>query len=392
MSKCPMCFTELSLDKYAFTLRGTGNQGTLNPVASDYAGYSVYHEGLLPMERPAGNENWLPNPGQALVESGAPAGSELEAEVCPECYYPLPDDWRQSQVTCVGLSGARASGKSLYIAVVIKALSHYLVSRGSRMVPVNETTADDYAAVYENQLFGAQKLLVTTSRADNPVGRLRPLIYSLGIINGRRQYIVLRDVPGEELENLPASDQRLHLSFLSRADGIIFMFDPLAIEGIRRRLQDLVPAQIQTIGDPSVVLNNLQILSQGGLGSGRFAVVLSKFDALQHLRNVDDAQWSPIMSNPGAGFMRQAADGANFDENDSQLVSAEVRSLLKLIGGEEIVTQVRNPHVGQPAPHRFFAVSSLGEPPEGENISSLGIAPYRVLDPLLWILAEKGAV
>ena len=80
--------------------------------------------------------------------------------------------------------------------------------------------------------------------------------------------------------------------------------------------------------------------------------------------------------------MRQAPDGDAFDEDDSQLVSAEVRSLLKLIGGEEIVTQVRNPHSGSAASHRFFATSSLGEPPEGSSLSRLGIAPYRVLvDP-----------
>lgn len=392
MSKCPLCFTRLNPDEYAFTVRGTGNPGVENPVASDYAGYQVLQEGMIKLSRPEGDAAWVPNPGRTLMESEAPAGTDIESEVCPECYFPLPDGWRQAGVTCIGLSGARASGKSLYIAVLVKALSQYMVSRGTRLVPVNESTRDDYSKIYEEQLFVEQEVLNTTVPAKNSTVRLRPLIYSLGLVNGKRQYLVLRDVAGEELENLPAPTERLHLSFLSRADGIIFMFDPLAVDAVRRRLQDLVPAQIRTIGDPAVVLNNLQILSQGTLGSGRFAVALSKFDALQHLRNVDDAQWSPIMSNPGAGFMRQSSDGGPFDENDSQLVSAEVRSLLKLIGGEEIVTQVRNPHSGQVVPHRFFATSSLGEPPEGSSLSRLGIAPYRVLDPVLWILAENGAM
>lgn len=392
MSKCPMCFAQLNPDEYAFTVRGTGNPGVENPIASDYAGYQVLQEGMIRQSRPNGEQSWVPNPGQALVESNAPAGTDIDSEVCTECYFPLPEGWRQAGVTCIGLSGARASGKSLYIAVLVKALSQFLVARGTRLAPVNESTRDDYSKIYEEQLFVEQQVLNTTVPAKNSTVRLRPLIYSLGTVNGRRQFLVLRDVAGEELENLPAPNERLHLSFLSRADGIIFMFDPLAVDAVRRRLQDLVPAQIRTIGDPAVVLNNLQILSQGSLGSGKFAVALSKFDALQHLRNVDDAQWSPIMSNPGAGFMRQAPDGDAFDEDDSQLVSAEVRSLLKLIGGEEIVTQVRNPHSGPPAPHRFFATSSLGEPPEGSSLSRLGIAPYRVLDPVLWILAENGAL
>jgi len=35
---------------------------------------------------------------------------------------------------------------------------------------------------------------------------------------------------------------------------------------------------------------------------------------------------------------------------------------------------------------RYFAVSALGESPEGDMIHAGGIAPFRVLDPFKWAM------
>ena len=63
-----------------------------------------------------------------------------------------------------------------------------------------------------------------------------------------------------------------------------------------------------------------------------------------------------------------------------------------LLNGTSIVNMVENPATKVVLPHRFFATSALGAAADGELLPDHGITPFRVLDPLLWILNEKGVV
>ncbi|WP_349826634.1 hypothetical protein [Brevibacterium litoralis] len=388
MSKCPMCFEELPVDFHAWELSGTGQAPTRSDLASELSGYEVRMEAVLTDRRDPQDPNWQPGVEAARARYGVPENFVTEGEICPQCSYRLPAHWRESTVTCIAMSGARWSGKSLYIAVLVKVLGQYLTALGSSLVPVTDYTARTYASDYEAPLFREMEMMQATPRTENH--RKEPLIFSMGFIGGKRQFLVLRDVAGEELENLP--ERTTHLGFLSRADGIVFMFDPLSVDKIRRRLQGLIPEQEGAPGSAMTVLHNLQVLSEGNLGTTRFAVTLAKFDALQALRDVKDAEWSVIMANPGAGFMRENRIEEGFDPVSSLLVHEEVRALLGELGGEEIVNQVRNPHSGRRLAHRFFAVSSLGDAPQGKRVSGRGISPFRVLDPVLWILREAGSL
>jgi hypothetical protein len=73
------------------------------------------------------------------------------------------------------------------------------------------------------------------------------------------------------------------------------MFDPLRIKAIRDQLHDLLPAQSYSGGDPRAVLSN--VLLAIGSGGPKLAVILSKFDALPALSDVEGSEWSEIMSN-----------------------------------------------------------------------------------------------
>jgi hypothetical protein len=205
------------------------------------------------------------------------------------------------------------------------------------------------------------------------------------MIQGRRQYIAIRDVAGEDMEAPPADAGAL--SFLQFADSVLFMFDPLAVPAVRDKLKDLVPAQ-SVGGRPQDVLANLTRLL--GTASPRIAVVLSKFDALQALVDVEDVTWRTIMSNAGAAFLRDASEiEPRYDENDGELLSEEVRSLLIQLGAQDIVLALQNPSSGRRLDYRFFAVSVLGAAPEGERLNQRGITPFRCLDPLKWTLRAQ---
>ncbi|WP_240689932.1 hypothetical protein [Arthrobacter sp. PAMC25564] len=288
------------------------------------------------------------------------------------------------------MNGARATGKSLYIAVLIKQLGHFMATMNGTIHFADARTQETYKNIYEKPLFEARGLMPATPPAathDSYV--VEPLIFSLGILNGVRRYLVIRDVAGEDMEKPPADT--MPLAFLRHADGVFFMFDPLTVPDIRAKVQDLIPAQLRLGGDPNTVLSNL--LNIIGTATPPLAVILSKFDAMQELRNVDDVQWQSVMSNSGAAFLRDPSlESSKYDQDDGELLHEEVRSLLHKLNARHLVLSLENPGAGQRIPYRFFAVSALGESPSGDAVHSRGIAPFRCLDPAKWVLSMTGAI
>ena len=304
--------------------------------------------------------------------------------------HPLPRGWSEAHVHCVAMAGARASGKSLYTAVAIKQLEE-LASHYNRVVePADDSTRERYVKYYETPLYREMKHMPATPPASNADAYQRePLIFSLG--RWADQDGVTRvhyDVAGEDLENLPEDPEAL--SFFRHADQIIFLFDPLRVQQIRTYLKGLIPHQSITGGNPEDVLRN--IITIVGDDRPRLAVTISKFDTLQQLADTGDNQWADIMGNSGAAFRRDS--GVQYDHSDQQLLHMEIESLLRFMHADRLVNLIGQDYSwvnGEASTAaRYFAVSALGESPRGEHLSRRGIAPYRVLDPILAVLAPQG--
>ena len=76
------------------------------------------------------------------------------------------------------------------------------------------------------------------------------------------------------------------------------------------------------------------------MGASRVPIgmILSKFDTMQALGEVNDNQWRRIMCNPGAAFTRDpGSQGLGFDPVDGDLLHEEVRSLLTLLHAQKFV-------------------------------------------------------
>ena len=386
MTKCPSCFKGISADDFVWVCKSGRCKQLEDTVASRFAGHSVVTGIVMAESRPVGaKRGWNPTADVICAECG-----ELAEHACPTCHYPISAEWRKAQATCVAMNGARATGKSLYIAVVVKQLKQLAIELGTTLSFANNETRDTYTNIYERPLFLERGLMAPTPRSNTDSSYQRePLIFSLGMVKGIRRYIVIRDVAGEEMEHPPA--QAGHLQFLAHADAVLFMFDPLAVPNVRAKLVDLVPAQLQAGGDPVAVLGNFLNLVGGSVPP--LGVILSKFDALQELRRVDDSEWRSIMSNNGAAFLRDPSEETTaYDGQDGALLHEEVKSLLYKLDAGAIVINLENPQDGRKIPYRFFAVSALGESPDGRELHSRGIAPFRCLDPLKWVLDSAGVL
>lgn len=385
-TRCPSCFRHLPDDSYLWVCRSGKCPPTLDAVAKKFTGKDVGNGPFVVQEKPqAAPRNWAP-----VRPVECPQCHEPAQEACPHCHYGLLDGWRSASATCIAMNGARATGKSLYIAVLVKLLGQLLATVNSTIHFADSRTQQAYKEVYEKPLFEARSLMQPTMSASSDGSyQTHPLILSLGVLKGVRRYLVIRDVAGEDMESPPVDTQPLE--FLRHADGVFFMFDPLAVSDIRAKVQDLVPTQLRLGGDPNVVLGNL--LNIIGTATPPLAVILSKFDAMHELRNVDDVHWQSIMSNSGAAFMRDPSlDHASYDHADGELLHEEVRSLLHRLNANHLVLSLEQPNSGHKIPYRYFAVSALGESPRGETVNARGIAPFRCVDPVKWILSLNGVI
>lgn len=366
-TRCPQCFTELPAER-RWTRK---NPETKSPdeTATRYAGQSV------PM-------------GEIVsAEPGDPAEWD---EICPVCHYVLPPRWRGSFTACVAMAGARYTGKTVYIAVLIKQLER-LGERFNQVVePADATTRVAYRDLYEKPLYETRGIIAPTPSATTY--RHHPLVFSLGIWNTHWGTVpvrlVIRDVAGEDLEN-PDNVSRQVLSFFSRAHAVFFLFDPLRVEQISHQLRELIPPPPGLGGDPREVLRTVMDLI--GDGTPSLAVILSKFDAFQQLAQVKNSEWGRVMSNPGAAFNRDPGLVSPFYDNaDGELVDAEVKSLLHRLDAGPQLRTMQNPITGAQYYHRFFAVSALGASPAGQKLHRNGISPFRCTDPVRWLLSGTG--
>ncbi|MDR1265894.1 MAG: hypothetical protein LBK42_10130 [Propionibacteriaceae bacterium] len=322
-------------------------------------------------------------------------------------------DWRQAGVTTIALTGAKSSGKSIYIAVLVQALEAYLLhSLHTSLKAVADAdqglsrlgTADRYTNYYQQRLFVERRKPDATPVGTDKWNWRVPLVFSLGQIHGMPRYLCIRDLPGEYIEQAMSATE---WDFLGRADGVLFLFDSERTSDVQNKLGrhgDFTVTLAANLGLPPLdVLDS--VLHMIGPSAPPLGLILAKLDYIWALRDVEMLGSLPAaISNLGASYIREPEQRENLtdqshwaypwaDENgtyhpadpsDRDFLNEELRSLLTALGGGELLARLsgRKPSLE----HRLFAVSALGEPIRGKSVSMRGITPYRVLDPVLWLL------
>jgi hypothetical protein len=253
----------------------------------------------------------------------------------------------------------------------------------------DDETRDSFRKKYESPLYDKHELAAPTQRSTAADSR-RPLVFTFTVrgrraARSRQQRTVLSffDTAGEDLNSAASVEQNVR--YLTCADGIILLLDPLTMRGTLGEADPDAPRpQVPGLDSPVNVLDRITQLLHGALGtkpSQRIrtpvAVAFSKMDALQ--RNL--AEESPLR--------RAQPAGAEFDSRDSLELHEYVRSLLDEWDGSAIHQILRHNYTS----YRYFGLSSLGAIPTADRrVATKVIQPYRVADPFLWLLSEFGVI
>ncbi|MFI8962603.1 hypothetical protein ACIGO8_10835 [Streptomyces sp. NPDC053493] len=338
--------------------------------------------------------------GRASTAVCPDCDGETTFRICPVCHSTLPAQFGMVENRMIAMVGAKASGKTVYTTVLLHEMMNRVGSAfGASLVGADDATMQRFHADYHEHLFRDGQMFAGTRTAVTNDNRVDPLVFRFGLrrrslLGERPQHTVLSffDTAGEDFNS--RENMELNTRYLANADGIVLLLDPLQMAGARplARPGTALPGT-EGVDTPYHVVSrvtNLLLAREDAGRRARFAgrraapridtpvaVVFTKLDAFWHLLD----KGSPLRAHPPSGD--------RFDEEDSLSVHEEVRTLIKDWDGVPIDRLLENTY----SRYRYFGISALGHSPTADaRVARTGIQPYRVTDPLLWLLGEYGAV
>ncbi len=294
----------------------------------------------------------------------------------------IPSDFLDGANFSVALLGAKASGKSNYIGVLVNEIKRKMTPSFNCILSLaaSEESREYYEDNYYRPLFEQQRVVNATSQDEIP-----PLIFPLRFMDKKNRITKLAalsfyDTAGENLDS--QEQMTITNKYIANANGIILLLDPLQVPAIRKKLEGKMqlPAQNTDVTEVlSRIVQNIRDIKN--LKSTQkiktpLALAFTKIDALEQF---DVLPESSILRKESGHLERGV-----FVEQDFASVNLSISALLEnWIGGEleQLMKNFEN--------YAFFGVSSLGGVPNGTKLGTDGIKPKRVLDPLIWLLARN---
>lgn len=381
---CPYCFEDFKQRETMFrclaqlTGRGTGTRCELE-VDAQLAAY-------IGSPGPANLGPVFGADGSRRKAACPTCGVDTYTRICPSCHNDLPPDFGEVGAHIIALIGAKESGKSTYITVLVHELRQRVgAALNASVEAMDDRTIRRYAERFEKGLYRDHVMPPPTQPASVDVNY--PLLYRLstrrrGLLGDRPRSsaLALFDTAGEDLESRASIDT--HVRYLARADGIVVLVDPLQIEAVQQLVGERNALPAKNTPPDEIVANVTQLIRSGrGLGAGNLvktplAVAFSKLDAL----------WPHL---PAGSRLQQRADHAGgFDERDRLELSDEIQARLDAWEGGMLGRHIDQNY----AVSSFFAFSAIGDEPVAKRVPSHGVSPFRVEDPVLWLLSRFGVV
>jgi hypothetical protein len=383
---CPYCYHRIDLAKLRFQCTGRPAPGhtrcarSVDEIRKQLTGFG---DPSWPTFAPPESKSPLPQRLAPCPDCQGPSG----IRVCQVCRTPLPANFADSRSPLIGMVGGKNAGKTVYTTVLAHELRHNIRRRFAADIWFAGDQQGEPGSVsgwlknYEQSLFDKSTLFESTPGARD--GIKVPLVLQwrqpwrnlIGRETHRTTTLSFYDAAGEDMTSQEFVNAQ---AYLASADGLIVLLDPFTLPGSHDRIA--VPESGRHDSEPPFnVLTRITALlrtSHGVSGhrkiSTPIAVVFSKIDAFY--RMLGDGH--PLLRQPDTGPFYNEANGRDTDEH--------LRALLTDLDADDIDAHLRSHY----KKFRYFAVSSLGAEPDyvGGIIDPGGVRPFRVDEPLLWLL------
>ena len=370
---CPLCFERIKISDIGFKCENPGCKGKPAVFRPQNAISPLEKMGLKSAPKRYPHE----------------CGNFATARICPKCQQEIPTDVDELSDMSIAIIGAKESGKSHYVAMLIYWIKCMGDEFGWNLTALTETTIDRYEQEFRRPLFDRHESIQSTNLVRG-AGQVSPLIYSLSIGKGvlsRRIMLVFFDAAGENLED------NGNIQYISRyiynASGIICLLDPLQLVRVRETLvskygEGALPEKNAETG---TIINRVERLLRKNLdiGGGRIKIPLAvAFSKMDFVREAGDNAAGVYDE-----LFRDTRHHGAFCEPEFKNIDQLMRSWVREVDvSADILAQS-----GNFEENAFFGFSALGCNPKG-NGERLDRDPrsFRVEDPFLWLLRQKGLI
>lgn len=308
---------------------------------------------------------------------------ETRVRICPNCHFELSYDAGLIEQRIIAIIGGRATGKTHYIATLGQQLETVVGQNFHfALMKIGEHTQRRWYQDFYLPLYERGELLGATQSAEVNAAVKAPLIFRL-TMDGRALNLSFFDTAGEDMTTLDRMS--VQARYITEADGIIFLLDPLQADDVRRRLPNVnLPTRDPNAAPDNVVTALRQLFErEKGLKptvkiKTPVAFALSKADTLLTLDEVDS----------GSKLRTNSTHHGSVNMPDMIAVNTEVENYVQAWLGNNFIEIVRAGFDD----YGYFTVSALGAQPTRDGRLSHTVDPLRVEDPFLWLLAKLNLV
>ncbi len=304
---------------------------------------------------------------------------------CPDVGMEIPRDFLTGPSLPIALIGAKASGKSNYIGVLVQEIRRRMSQRFNCMLSM--TSSEESKHVYDNYYYDPLYNQGAVIDSTNKNEILPPLIFPIRFLDNKDRIsktatLTFYDTAGENLND--KTDMVVYNRYLPNSKGIILLLDPLQIPSIRKQLQGKVTLPEKS-EEAYAILNRVaeNIRSVKNLREKDkikipLAIAFTKIDVLEKYDIL-----------PEGSCLRDESEHTKrgvFVASDRESCDIEMRALLASWLDDDILQLLNNFTKSS-----FFGLSSFGDIPVNNRLAG-EIKARRVLDPLLWLLAENNYI
>ncbi|HEY0378374.1 MAG TPA: hypothetical protein VGC87_15770 [Pyrinomonadaceae bacterium] len=382
---CPYCFEKFKASEILFRCLNP-DPGRCSPVEDrKLAAYQRLNTAPRLGRTFSAATRWGRAPGVAVCDCGTKS-SKL---VCPHCHNELPSQFGSTDVHTIALIGAKEVGKSHYIAVLINELTNRVgMNFNASLNALDEQTIRRYNQDFRRYVYVQREAIPATLSARALMNVRYPLAYRFSIkrrgmlpFDGLRvSSLVFFDTAGEDLTHIDLMSTET--KYLANSDGIIFLLDPLQIPAVRHLLDSSTPLPSENtdpqeiIGRAANLIRQMRQMNPAEKIKTPVALAFSKLDAIRPL------------FEPSSPVHEASRHEGFFDVTDAQRVNDNMRAYLSQWVGSGLDMFLQHNFEN----HSYFGLSALGSSPDAQGRLPSGVAPFRVEDPLLWILHQLGLV
>lgn len=316
---------------------------------------------------------------------------ETTVRICPSCHSELPSTVSDFESLIFAVIGAKETGKSHYISVLIEELTkHTGDTYNFTLEPLNDNTMKRYREQFYNPIYRNKSAIDATrsARADRDV-RL-PLLYSLkfykkNLFNKEKVDKVITlaffDTAGEDLDE--ENTMKTVNKYIYNSAGVILLLDPLQLDFVREKLpEDIELPKVNSDSHEILtrmtnLIRNAKQVKQDVQIDIPLAITFSKIDVVQQI----------LDPSSQLRFPSRHEETDAFDLVDFENVQAEIEVLIKEWLHTGVVRSLKSNYKS----YGYFGISSLGHNP-GADKQLTEVKPYRVTDPFLWLLAEHKVI